>query len=152
MWAVPAHTPTCTRRPPAFPLPTPAAAAERDELRGAIGELLSRLEEANGLLSQADSRVSGTEEATAAVAAERQRAEEEAAAAREEAAALRDEVADLQFKCGLLQQLSDLTLKQNDERTATLRALLDSESALRGGEGSDGAGADGSDSESDEGL
>lgn len=31
---------------------------------------------------------------------------------------------------GLLQQLSDLTLQQNDEKTATLRALLQSESLL----------------------
>lgn len=36
----------------------------------------------------------------------------------------------LQWKCGLLQQLSDLTLKQNDEKTATLRQLIESESML----------------------
>lgn len=35
-----------------------------------------------------------------------------------------------QFKCGLLQQLSDLTLRQNDEKSATLRSLLESESML----------------------
>lgn len=57
-----------------------------------------------------------------------------------------------EFKCDLLKSLSDLTLRQNDERTATLRALLDSESALEGGEGGDGAAAGGSDSQSDEGL
>lgn len=49
-----------------------------------------------------------------------------------------------QFKCGLLQQLADLTMKQNDERSATLRALLDSESMLDaeapGGAGTGGAG------------
>lgn len=36
----------------------------------------------------------------------------------------------LQWKCGLLQQLADLTLKQNDEKTATLQQLLKSESIL----------------------
>ena len=35
-----------------------------------------------------------------------------------------------QFRAGLLQQLSDLQLHQNDEKTATLRALLQSESLL----------------------
>lgn len=35
-----------------------------------------------------------------------------------------------QFKCGLLQQLADLTLAQNEEKTATLAALLNSESML----------------------
>lgn len=36
----------------------------------------------------------------------------------------------LQWRCGLLQQLSDLTLRQNEEKTDTLRQLLDSESML----------------------
>jgi hypothetical protein len=36
----------------------------------------------------------------------------------------------LQWRCGLLQQLSDLTLKQIDEKTDTLRQLLESESVL----------------------
>lgn len=36
----------------------------------------------------------------------------------------------LQFRTGLLQQLSDLQLTQNEDKTATLRALLQSESLL----------------------
>ena len=36
----------------------------------------------------------------------------------------------MQWKCGLLQRLSDLTLEQNEEKSATLRSLLESESLL----------------------
>ena len=56
----------------------------------------------------------------------------------------------LQFRAGLLQQLSDLQLHQNDEKTATLRALLQSESLLDaagGGMGGDEGLASSSDSE-----
>jgi hypothetical protein len=37
---------------------------------------------------------------------------------------------ELQWKCNLLQQLSDLTLQQNEEKSATLKTLLESESML----------------------
>lgn len=46
-------------------------------------------------------------------------------------------VCSVQWKCGLLQRLSDLTLDQNDEKSATLHTLLESESMLdAGGAGS----------------
>lgn len=106
------------------------APAERDELRGAMAELLQRLNTANDVIGQADASMAALEAQAAAAAEERRRAEEEAAAARAEAEALREEAADLRWKCGLLQQLSDLTLKQNDEKTATLRQLIESESML----------------------
>lgn len=56
----------------------------------------------------------------------------------------------MQFRTGLLQQLSDLQLHQNDEKTATLHALLQSEILLDAAGGGAGEGLAGSDSEGDD--
>ena len=168
--------PAPTASAPTLPLCSPAA--ERDELRASMQELLGRLSAANSVIGTADESIHALEARLEAAAAERQQAQEEAAAARDEAEGLRETVADLQvglgegsggmrrgppltllclltpvaavqrhplrcvlrplqFRVDLLQQLSDLTLQQNDEKTATLRALLQSESML------DAAGAGG---------
>ncbi|KAL4443056.1 hypothetical protein ABPG77_008547 [Micractinium sp. CCAP 211/92] len=110
------------------------AQGERDELRSAMAELLQRLNAANDVIGQADASMAALEAQAATAAQQGQRAEEEAAAARAETEALREEAADLRWKCGLLQQLADLTLKQNDDKTATLRQLLESESILDAGD------------------
>lgn len=58
----------------------------------------------------------------------------------------------MQWKCGLLQRLSDLTMQQNEEKTATLQTLLESESMLDGdGEAAGGGGRAGGPS-SDDGM
>ncbi|PSC71528.1 alpha-1,3 1,6-mannosyltransferase ALG2 [Micractinium conductrix] len=121
------------------------AEAERDELRGAMGELLQRLSAANQVVGQAEAEVERLEGQSVEAAQTAAAAQADAAAARAEAAGLREEVAELQWKCSLLQQLSDLTLKQNDEKTSTLRQLLESESLLDGEAGSGGEADDGSD-------
>lgn len=66
-----------------------------------------------------------------------------------------------QLKCGLLERLAELTLHQNEEKTATLQALLNSEGLLEdaaergqqraslGGEDGGGDGLGGGDSSSD---
>ncbi|PRW56275.1 Spindle pole body associated [Chlorella sorokiniana] len=113
------------------------AEAERDELRASMQELLARLSAANGVISKADDSMQALAAQLEEAVAARRLAEEEAAAARQEAESLREAVSDLQFRTGLLQQLSDLQLHQNDEKTATLRALLQSETLLDATGGSD---------------
>ncbi|EFN58511.1 hypothetical protein CHLNCDRAFT_140571 [Chlorella variabilis] len=125
------------------------AQAERDELRAAMAEVLQRLDAANDVIGRADSSMASLEAQLAAATAERQRAEDAERAAQAEAQQLREAVADMQWKCGLLQRLSDLTMQQNEEKTATLQTLLESESMLDGdGEAAGGGGtmtADGHD-------
>jgi DNA repair exonuclease SbcCD ATPase subunit len=137
-------------------------AAERDELREAIDALLQRLDAANEMIERSSSNVANLEAQLAAVAAERQQAQEAAGAAQAEAQQLQEALADMQvrvccwcldhgkakrrcagqawatkpppfimqWKCGLLQQLSDLTLQQNEDKAATLQTLLETESML----------------------
>lgn len=61
-----------------------------------MGELLGRLEAANGVIGQADASMASAEASVVAAVAERQRAEEAAAEARAEAEELRGALADLQ--------------------------------------------------------
>lgn len=72
---------------------------------------------------------------------ERQEAVCAASAAAAESDALRQQVADLEWKCGMLQQLADMTLQQNEEKMGALRQLLQSESLLDGGAADEAADA-----------
>lgn len=111
-----------------------AAQAERDELREALRAMLARLEETNGLLGQADATFHSMGTQLSEAEEGRQAAEHEAARAREEAAAAQHEVEDLRWRVSLLQQLTDVTVRQNEEQAATLRELLESEALLDAGE------------------
>lgn len=79
----------------------PRPAAERDELRAAMHQLLARLDAANAVIGQADANMGGLEAQLAAAAAARQAAEQKAEDARAEAAQLREAVEDLQVGGGL---------------------------------------------------
>ena len=120
--------------PPLTPHPA-AHAAERDELRGSLAQMLARLTQSSELLVQGDATIKELQEQLQGAEAERGAAQREAAAARADAEAAREAQQREHWKVALLQQMSDLALQQNDAKTATLRQLIESESLLEGGDG-----------------
>lgn len=76
------------------------SAAERDELRASMQELLGRLSAANSVISQADDSMQAMAVQLEEAQAARRRVEEEAAVARQEAEGLREAVSDLQVGRG----------------------------------------------------
>lgn len=91
----------CDDAPKRWPAPWGfVSAAERDELRGAMAELLQRLNAANDVIGRAKASMADLEAQAAAAAEERQRAEQAEGAALAEAEALRDEAADLRVRRG----------------------------------------------------